>query len=150
MIAALTAGPLRTRASRWIVTGMAFMVCGCSLFGSRPNIMLSGQEEVPAVSTKGFAMGRITVTRDKKVSGSIRVSGVAVIAAHIHVGIPGRIGPPIVTLTKVSDRVWAVPVNTVLSDGQYDMYLAGALYINVHSSSYRNGEIRGQLRPIAN
>ena len=147
MIAALTAGLRRTRASRWTVTGMAFMMYGCALFSTQPNIMLSGQEEVPAVSTKGFAMGRIAIGRDKKASGSIKVLGVEVLAAHIHVAGPGKIGPPIITLIKVSKQVWAVPMGTVLSDGQYDSYLAGELYVNVHSANHRSGEIRGQLRP---
>jgi hypothetical protein len=116
------------------------------MFGSDPNIMLSGREEVPAVSTKGFGMGRISVGKDRKISGSIKISGVDVMAAHIHMGGPGAIGPPIVILKKTSGTVWSVPLNTTLSGGQYDSYLAGELYINVHSERYRGGEIRGQLR----
>jgi hypothetical protein len=123
------------------------MAQACALFGSSPNIMLSGQEEVPAVSTTGFGMGRITVSRDKKVSGSIKVSEMAVIAAHIHMGAMGKIGPPIITLEKLSSRVWGVPFNSVLTDGQYGSYLAGELYVNVHTERFRGGEIRGQLRP---
>lgn len=146
MIAVLTAGPRRTRASRWIVTGAALTAYGCAMFGSDPNIMLSGREEVPAVSTKGFGMGRISVGKDRKISGSIKISGVDVMAAHIHMGGPGAIGPPIVILKKTSGTVWSVPLNTTLSGGQYDSYLAGELYINVHSERYRGGEIRGQLR----
>jgi hypothetical protein len=146
MIAALTAGLWRTRASRWIVTGAVLTAQGCALFGNDPNIMLSGQEEIPAVSTKGFGMGRISVGKDKKVSGSIKISDVEVTAAHIHMGSPGKIGPPIVTLIKVSSKVWAVPLSATLTDGQYGSYLAGELYVNVHSERFRGGEIRGQLR----
>lgn len=147
MIAALTAVLRRTRASRWIVTGVVLAAQACALFGSNPNIMLSGQEEVPAVSTKGFGMGRITVGSNKKVSGSIKVSDVEVTAAHIHMGAPGKIGPPIIMLEKLSNKVWGVPFNSVLSDAQYVSYRAGELYVNVHSDRYRGGEIRGQLRP---
>jgi hypothetical protein len=112
--------------------------------------MLSGQEEVPAVSTKGFGVGRITVSKDRKISGSIRISDVDVMAAHIHIGGPGEIGPPIVILKKTSSTVWSVPVNATLSSGQYVSYLAGKLYVNVHSERFRGGEVRGQLRPGQN
>jgi hypothetical protein len=33
------------------------------------------------------------------------------------------------------------------TDEQYASYLAGNLYINVHSAEHKPGEIRGQLRP---
>jgi hypothetical protein len=130
-----------------LAAGAMLGIGGCALFSSNPNIMLSGQEEVPAVASTAFGMGRILVGQDGRVSGNIRVLGVEATAAHIHVGALGKIGPPIVTLTKISGKVWSVPMNTVLSDGQLDSYRAGALYINVHSLRYKSGEIRGQLRP---
>jgi CHRD domain len=147
MIAALTAGPWRMRAACWIVATAAFTACGCASLASAPNVRLSGREEVPAVTTEGSGVGRITVGRGKKISGSIQVSGVEVMVAHIHIGGPGRIGPPIVTLNKSSSTVWSVPLNTTLTDGQYQSYLAGELYVNVHSERYRSGEIRGQVQP---
>jgi hypothetical protein len=38
-------------------------------------------------------------------------------------------------------------VGTVLTDAQYQAYLAGNFYVNVHSDAYKGGEIRAQLRP---
>jgi hypothetical protein len=35
-----------------------------------------------------------------------------------------------------------------LTDAQYDAYKAGGLYINVHSSEHKSGEIRGQLKRV--
>ena len=40
-----------------------------------------------------------------------------------------------------------MPAGSVLSDEQYAAYLAGNLYINVHSAENKGGEIRGQLKP---
>jgi hypothetical protein len=135
------------RSLRWLIVAVAVLASGCALFATQPNVMLSGRESVPAVSTTGFGMGRIQVSKDRRVSGTIKVSGVDVTSAHIHVGRVGRIGPPIITLEPVSNKVWAVPLNAVLSDGQYDSYKAGGLYINVYSRTHKAGEIRGQLKP---
>lgn len=143
----LTAGTLPVLGRRILIVAFAIAAPGCSLLGGSPNIMLSGQEEIPAVSTVGFGMGRITVNQQGRVSGSIKVSGVDVTAAHIHIGKLGKIGPPIVTLYNVSGRVWAIPRDTMLSERQYQSYQAGELYINVHSDHYKGGEIRGQLQP---
>ncbi len=149
MTPVLAARILPLRSSRWLMVGIAVLASGCVLFDAKPNIMLSGREEIPAVSSMGFGMGRILVGKDKRVSGSIKVSSVEVTAAHIHVGGMGQIGPPIVTLNKVSSKVWAVPMDAVLSDGQFNSYMAGKLYINVHSKAHKGGEIRGQLQPAA-
>jgi hypothetical protein len=147
MTSVLTAGALPSQRSCWLLAASILLLGGCTLFASEPNIMLSAQEEVPAVSSMGFGMGRITVSKDRSVSGRIKVSNVQANAAHIHVGGVGKIGPPIVNLNRISDAVWAVPMGTVFSEGQYASYLAGELYINVHSEKYKGGEIRGQLQP---
>jgi CHRD domain len=146
MIPVLAARMAR-RLSQLCSVGIALGICGCALLFPKPNVMLSGQEQVPAVATTGFGMGRIAVNKDRKVSGSIKITGVEVTAAHIHMGAVGKIGPPIVTLNKTSSAVWAVPIDTAFSSSQMSSYLAGELYINVHSTKYKGGEIRGQLRP---
>ena len=113
------------------------------------QVVLSGSEETPAVTTSASGSGLIVVGNGAAhaVSGSIVVKDVQATAAHIHAGAPGKSGPPVITLTKTGDNTWSVPDGAVLNDDQYAAYQAGNLYINVHSADHKPGEIRGQLRP---
>ncbi|MFD2271326.1 CHRD domain-containing protein [Undibacterium arcticum] len=110
-------------------------------------IKLDGSHEVPPVNTTATGNGTITVSADKSVRGSIMTTGIEAMAAHIHQGAAGANGPVIIPLTKGADNSFAVPTGAVLTDAQYDSYMAGNLYVNVHSAANPNGEIRAQLNP---
>ncbi len=110
-------------------------------------VALSGQQEIPPVTTVATGNGMLTVGPDKSVSGKVTVSGMAVTMAHIHEGAAGSNGPVIIPLAKVSDNVWAVPAGAKLTDAQYESYKAGKLYFNMHSDAHRSGEVRGQIKP---
>jgi hypothetical protein len=114
---------------------------------SGSNVMLSGSQEVPPVSTAATGSGTISVLMDRSVSGTVTTSGVAGAAAHIHLAAPGQNGPVIVPLNKTGDNMWSVPPAIRLNDAQYEAYRLGNLYVNVHSASNPGGEIRGQIKP---
>jgi hypothetical protein len=100
---------------------------------------------VPPVTTVGSGTGQFTITPDHKIIGSIRVCEMKPAMAHIHEAAPGKNGPPIITLGKIAEDGYAVPPDAMLSDEQYASYLAGNLYVQVHSAKYPDGELRGQL-----
>ena len=70
--------------------------------------------------------------------------------AHIHEAAVGKNGPPIITLSKTSKDSFVVPADARLTEAQYTSYVAGNLYVNVHSEQHPEGEIRAQLlgRPM--
>ena len=109
------------------------------------SISLKGSAEVPPVITSAMATGKITVLPDHTVSGSIKTSGIAATVAHIHEAAVGQNGPPIITLSKTANDTFVVPADARLTDAEYRSYMAGNLYVNVHSAKYPNGEIRTQL-----
>ena len=111
------------------------------------TVTLSGQQEIPPVTTPATGTGTLAVGPDKSISGKVNVSGMSFTVAHIHEAAAGSNGPIIVPLTKVSDTVWAVPAGAKFTDAQYESYKAGKLYFNIHSEANRSGEIRGQIRP---
>ena len=111
------------------------------------TLTLSGQQEIPPVTTPATGTGTLTVGPDKSVSGKVTVSGVSATVAHIHEAAAGSNGAIIIPLTKTSDTVWVVAAGTTLTDAQYESYKAGKLYFNVHSEAHKSGEIRGQIKP---
>jgi CHRD domain-containing protein len=110
------------------------------------SVKLTGAEEVPAVETKATGAGKISVAADKSVTGSIKTTGIAGTAAHIHQAEKGKNGPPIITLEKQGEDTFAVPAGSKLTDEQYAALKAGNLYLNVHSAEHKPGEIRAQLK----
>jgi hypothetical protein len=116
-------------------------------FGDQVKVMLSGDNEVPAVKTAASGEGTITINADKTVSGSVTTTGVMGTMAHIHLAAAGKNGPVIIPLTKSGDNTWSVSAGAKLTDDQYAAYKAGDLYVNVHSAANKGGEIRGQLKP---
>ena len=116
------------------------------VFGKDMSVALSGDQEVPPVTTSASGSGTISVGADKTVSGSVMVKGVNATAAHIHEAAKGKNGPVIVPLTKNGDT-YSVPEGKKLTAAQMDALKAGNLYVNVHSDKYKGGEIRAQLQP---
>jgi hypothetical protein len=111
------------------------------------HAMLMGSNEVPPVDTKAFAMSTIAIGSDMTVQGAVETKVIEGTAAHIHLGAVGTNGPPIITLVKSSATLWSVPAGSLLTKAQYDSYLSGNLYINVHSAEHPSGAIRLQLKP---
>jgi hypothetical protein len=127
--------------------GAFLMACLSTAGAADVAVSLTGDQEVPAVTTQAKGTGKITIADDKSVSGSVKTTGVAGIMAHIHEAPVGKNGPPLITLEKKGDDEWAVPAGAKLSDAQYESFKAGNLYVNVHSAEHRGGEIRTQLKP---
>jgi len=134
---------------RLVLGAIVAVLFGCaSMSGDNSiKVTLSGAEEVPPVSTKATGSGTIVIKADKSISGSVTTSGVAGVAAHIHLGTAGKNGPVIVPMTKTSDNEWTIQAGAKLTDEQYASFKAGDLYVNVHSAANKGGEIRGQLKP---
>lgn len=118
-----------------------------SAWAADTQVKLSGQEETPPVTTAAAGTATISVAADKKVTGSVKTSGVEGTAAHVHAGAPGEKGPPVITLEKGENGTWTIPAGAQLTDEQYAAYKAGKLYINIHSAANKGGEIRGQIKP---
>jgi len=111
---------------------------------------LSGKNEVPGVDT--VAGGRAAVTLNTATGAMVvqaQVEGLdGATAAHVHDGFAGENGPVLVGLTQdVGDPGHWFIDNGMLSAAGIDGFLAGGLYVNVHSPANPGGEVRGQIIP---
>jgi uncharacterized protein (DUF1800 family) len=74
-------------------------------------------------------------------------------AAHVHgIADPGQTAPALfsVPLGNFNDQRWIFqPTGNVTVQQQVDALKAGRIYINIHTETYPNGEIRGHYRSAA-
>ena len=117
------------------------------------NVALTGAMEVLTSSqTASTATGSATVilnpnTGAVSVQGSFTGLSSSAISAHIHGPAPaGMNANPIVVLTATPATAGAVSGSGTLNAQQVTDMKNGLTYINVHSTNYSGGEIRGQIQ----
>ena len=138
---------INVTASRIVLALSAVLLFSSAAIAQTVSVELKGASEVPANNSTASGTGSISVAADKSVSGKITTTGIEGKMAHIHTGAAGANGPVLVGLTKDGDNGWTVPAGAKFTDEQYAAYVAGGLYVNVHSAAHPGGEIRGQLLP---
>jgi hypothetical protein len=138
---------MKNRTQTITTTGALLLVVFGVASAKDVAVTLSGDQEVPAVTSAAKGTGTITIADDKSVSGSVKTTGMTGTMAHVHEAAPGQNGPPIITLEKKGENEWLVPAGSKLTDAQLASFKAGNLYVNVHSAEHKGGEIRSQLKP---
>jgi hypothetical protein len=122
---------------------------------------LSGAAEDPAIDTAATGYAVFTMSADgQSLEFELGVEGAQnVVAAHIHLGQPGDMGPVIVPLFSggptSEDGILAMGtltsadfVNDLEGSSMADLLtemLSGNTYVNVHTQANPMGEIRGQV-----
>ncbi len=131
---------------------------------------LSGAEEVPAADTRAHGMARFQLSRTgDALEFQLTVANLHNVAmAHIHMGARGVNGPVVVWLYPdapppqlipgrtsgilASGTITAARLSGPLANGTLEDLLElirdGEAYVNVHTSQFPGGEIRGQIRAL--
>jgi CHRD domain len=127
---------------------------------------LSGENEVPPVTTTATGTATLTV-EGSEIAYRVEVVNLEnVVVSHIHVGAAGENGPVRLNLCGTDDTPDCATTGTgVLVEGSngntaitgtaaditFDSLLsairAGNAYVNVHTTQNLGGEIRGQITP---
>jgi hypothetical protein len=109
---------------------------------------LSGAQEVPANGSTASGAGAFVLLADRTLLGyHITFSGLSgsETVQHIHRGAVGVAGPVVFNLSPGSPKNGAIPLT---AEQLNDLY-AGLYYVNIHSTTYPGGELRGQIVPAA-
>ncbi len=125
---------------------------------------LSGADVVPPATTGATGKATFTINKDHTLLYyTVTVSDLEnVTAAHIHAGKKGENGPPVALITIKAAKKGKV--SGILAEGSigaedmmmsfkgksvWDLYqqlTTGDYYVNVHTTKYPDGEIRGQIK----
>lgn len=119
---------------------------------------MTGAQETPANNAKGT--GTATFTLDgTELKYKVEVHDLTgpPTMAHIHVGAAGVAGPPVYTFTLTADAGTSGTISEgtidltkdastgVSGDSLKTLLNNGGAYVNVHSTNFPGGEIRGQV-----
>jgi hypothetical protein len=114
--------------------------------------LMDGSQENPPNGSPGF--GSFSGTLDD-ITGAITLGGAYsgmlanVTAAHIHgPALPGVNGPVILPLTTSGGTAGTLNGAGTYTALQIADLLAGKHYVNVHTSAFPGGEIRGQITAV--
>jgi hypothetical protein len=134
---------------------LAFGVCASISNGELINIsdiMLDGSQTVPPTGSlaTGIASVQIdTLTRDILVEGSFEGFGSNVLFGHLHGPADfGQTSPVIIfALIIESDtlRSGTFHADVRVSQFQFNVIMNSRSYLNLHSTEFSSGEIRGQV-----
>lgn len=108
------------------------------------EVMLSGANEVPAVTTSGS--GVATVTYDpatKMLTWSVTYDGLSGDATGAHFHGPAEPGANAGVVVPMDHAAKPIAGSATLTDEQAGQFTAGLWYINIHTAANRGGEIRG-------
>ncbi|OIP44224.1 MAG: hypothetical protein COX17_02280 [Deltaproteobacteria bacterium CG23_combo_of_CG06-09_8_20_14_all_60_8] len=149
------------------------LTCGNQAHAMDISVDLLGANEVPAVSTTawGSADFQLNAAQDQ-LDYTIKLHGLdlwgllpffqnqanTVNAIHIHAGGPSENGPVLFNIflddnlvidfgNQIISGSWGASDTPVMSDSLTAL-MAGNLYLNVHTTAFPAGEIRGQINPV--
>jgi CHRD domain-containing protein len=130
------------------------LACGAVLALGTPSMAamvnlkadLKASSEVPPNESKGTGSVIATFDTDSnKLSWKGTLSGLSgpVTAAHFHTADVGRNGAVAVAIIGADKD--AFEGSATLTDTQAEDLMAGKWYVNIHTATYKAGEIRGQV-----
>jgi hypothetical protein len=108
---------------------------------------INGVQETPSTGSPAVGVGCFTLDSSiNQISWNVTFSGLlgTQTAAHIHQGAIGVSGGIIVGIPNGSPSTGTA----ALTPAQVAALQAGLFYVNIHTTVFPNGEIRGQILPV--
>ncbi|MFG0318719.1 MAG: CHRD domain-containing protein, partial [Planctomycetota bacterium JB042] len=110
---------------------------------------IDGSQEVPPNGSAGSGTGRISFeTATNTLRWSVAYAGLSATASAAHFHGPAPAGANAGVQVNIGIASNPIVGAAVLTDAQAADLLAGLWYVNIHTSAFPGGEIRGQVAPI--
>lgn len=110
---------------------------------------LSGAQEVPPNTSPATGSGMVTLDTDTNLlSWNVTFSGLVAptTAAHFHGPATPGVNAPVIVNINVTPGFGSPQIGSAtISDAHEAFFLAELTYINVHTTTFPGGEIRGQV-----
>ncbi|WP_460610732.1 CHRD domain-containing protein [Hymenobacter terrigena] len=105
---------------------------------------INGAQQVPANNTTAAgAFAGVYTSSNKLLTYTVTFSGFTPSAAHIHSGAPGVNGAVAIPFSSLTSPITGT---VTLTDDQANQLLNNGMYVNMHSTAFPNGEIRGDIK----
>lgn len=115
------------------------------------TVPLTGAAQVPPVKTAGHGSAHLTYDeKTRHITWSVSYAGLSspVTMAHFHLAPPGKNGKVVLWLTKKGAKIKSpFTGSATLTPAEAKAFMAGDLYINIHTKKHPAGELRGQIKP---
>jgi hypothetical protein len=143
----------------WRAAALAgvFALAGCAASNSSDRIegfvaQMSGAQEVPAVAGTGSGTADVVYDhRTQTIRWSVTFQGLSgsVTAAHLHG--PAGPGQNAGVVVPFDGNLNSQPLKgeSRITPEQFGQLASGQWYVNLHTARHPQGEVRGQLRPLA-
>lgn len=118
------------------------------------SVSLDGVQEVPPVITgargTGWVLWELDSLNSPRISYRVTIAGLSSnqTAAHFHAAPSGVAGPVVQPISFGGDST-ASGIWTGVADSAITHLAKGNLYVNIHSTNFPGGEIRGQVNRTA-
>jgi hypothetical protein len=105
---------------------------------------LSGTNEVPSNTSMASGSSTLTYNKSTKTFSIVTTySGLTPTMGHIHKAVKGVNGAVIFPFTNVGTS--PIKLESSLTDEQFQAMEKDSMYVNLHTTAFPGGEIRGQL-----
>jgi len=132
------------------VLGVLLVAAGCkpALTPTTFEVVLNGSNEVPPNASTAVGSANVTVAGNRlAIDGAWDGFDVVDPGAHVHGPAAAGVNAGILFELSVDNASRTFEGTFTLNADQMAYFLAGELYINLHSAAFPGGEIRGQILP---
>lgn len=142
-----------TNPRRLVCVAVVTLLGALAVFAQQGTTFHTRLSPVPinvAMQAKVAGSGSVTATLQGNkltVDGTFEGMRSAATVAHLHRGQPGIPGPRIADLTVTKAAKGSVSGSVDLTAAQVDDLRNGRIYVQIHSESAPEGNLRGWLRP---